>query len=277
MKKILLTIAMIFSLVSGTALADIHLTEENTVSLRGRVDTTSVTNVSYEILTKEASDLYLFIDSPGGSVFAGLQLVYLLKNLPEGKNVTCISNFAASMAFAITQACPKRLILPQSVLMQHVASYSLRGQEPNNLSFARFIRKVSNYMDRFQAKRMGMNLKTFKKKVRDDWWLVGQESLKHDAADGWAGTVTCSSEMVKASDDVEVQSSFWVVKMSFSKCPLIRGTIKKDASRIGTIPSREANQELINITRWYEPSLAIDYMRENPGKNLTNVSMIRTN
>ena len=66
-----------------------------------------ISKIVYQLILKEGDNpIYLYINSHGGEVVAGNNLInYLLYN---NKNIICIANYAASMAFAILQACNKR-------------------------------------------------------------------------------------------------------------------------------------------------------------------------
>jgi ATP-dependent Clp protease protease subunit len=223
------------STLSGTIL----LTKENTIVLRGEVTEESVARVAVSILEHPKKDVYLYITSPGGSVYAGMRLMNIIEN--SGKNVTCIADTAASMAFAILQSCQERYVLPQSIIMQHVAAYGLNGQEPNNYSMATFIREVTEKLDTQQAKRLGLSLEDFRKKTRDDWWMIGDNAVKYKAADKVVN-VSCDSSLTKERHTEQVQALFWSFDVTFSGCPLVEGPIAVKPTRIGQ-PSSEAQSE----------------------------------
>ena len=206
-------------LLTGPVRAEtIALTPENTVTLRGEVSNDSVAKVTNEILLSKADHLYLFIDSPGGSIFAGLRLISALH--ASDKKVTCIANTAISMAFVILQACDQRLILDKALLMQHVAAYSLEGQEPNNTTWAAFFHKLMYDLDSRQAKRLDMTADAFRAKTRNDWWMWGQEAIENKAADKIVD-VTCSPEMFTQFDITRINVLWIKVDLKFFKCPLV--------------------------------------------------------
>ena len=84
----------------------------------------------------DSKEIYIYISSPGGSVMEGMKIVDLIKSLEKsGRQVSCISDFSASMAFIILQSCPKRLATFSSILMQHQMSLGLEGNIENVNTF----------------------------------------------------------------------------------------------------------------------------------------------
>jgi ATP-dependent protease ClpP protease subunit len=202
----------------------ITLTPDNTVVLRGEVTNQSVAAITKSLFSAKSDHVYLFIDSPGGSIFAGLRLINALSVSP--KHITCIANTAISMAFAIFQTCNERLIVDKALLMQHVAAYSLEGQEPNNYSFSQFLHRMMIDLDSKQAKRLGMTTQAFREKTRDDWWMWGNEALTNKAADRMV-QIECSKEMFTQFDIQTLQVMFFSIDLKFYKCPMIATPIEE--------------------------------------------------
>lgn len=232
MKKFILALVMLVfpSLAMASPRARVQaedktpeMTAKNTVVLRGEVTSSSISRVIRQINESSEKELYLFITSPGGSIIAGNQLVYLLKTTE--KKITCVANIAVSMAFVILQACENRVVLPHAIVMQHVASYGLRGEAPNNLSRVKFLHRMIRQMDEAQAKRIGMSYKEFKSKIRNDWWLFGDESVKSNVADR-VGTVKCSPELTKSRIKEKVQVFIFTIDVVWSGCPLVEYPVK---------------------------------------------------
>jgi ATP-dependent protease ClpP protease subunit len=203
----------------------IKLDDKNTVTLRGEVTSQSTAKAAAEILEKDSSDVYVIINSPGGSVLAGLQLIDLIKG--NHKKVHCIAMFAASMAFDLFEECDDRLILENSLLMQHVPSYGVEGNEPNNWSFAQFMHKLHMDMLEKQSARLHLSKDAFYAKVRDDWWLFGDDATKEKAADRKV-EATCEPEMTKRRVKETISVLFFTVNVEWSGCPLIAGPTKVD-------------------------------------------------
>lgn len=201
---------------------EIVLTPTNALVLRGEVASDNMNALIHSIMTSKEDRLYLYIDSFGGSIFAGLKLIEAIKS--TDKTIVCIANTAISMAFVILQSCDERLVVDDAVLMQHVASYGMEGQEPNNFTFAGFLHRVTKDLYKRQAERIGMAEEEFYKKIRDDWWLWDDEAVKANAADGKV-LVKCSSELTKIYYTETIQVLFLSVELKFNACPLIPGPI----------------------------------------------------
>jgi len=221
LKKLIVLIAAI-ALPSAALAAEKFTFDEKTLILRGEVTGESVAALQLAILSSPEKELTLVISSPGGSVLAGAQLTQTIRD--SGKKIKCVATFAASMAFAILQSCQERYVLDSSIIMQHVMAYGLEGQEPNNYSLASALHRLNKRMDQEQADRIGISYKEFREKVRDDWWLLGDEAVDANAADGLA-TATCTQALTKKKVKAKVQMMFWMVDVEWSGCPLIQSPV----------------------------------------------------
>lgn len=201
----------------------IHTLTKDTLILRGEVTEEAVSPIIEGILKSDKKDVTIFLTSPGGSVLAGSMLVDAME--ASGKNITCITNFSASMSFAILQSCTTRLITPSGVAMQHVMSGGQQGQVPNLISMVKFMDRMNELQDRKQAKRIGISYEEFRSKVRDDYWVMGEDAVKANVVDGIVG-VTCSKELTNTVINVPIMTMFGPLEIPFSGCPLITLPVK---------------------------------------------------
>ena len=225
----LLTLAAWGAWTKPAIAEEITLTPDNTLVLRGEVRFNNMVQLSHKLLTSKAETVYLFIDSPGGEIFSGLQLVHAIQ--ATNKKVVCIANTAISMAFIIFQACDERVIVEHSVLMQHMPSYGSQGQEPNNYSYSEFIHSMAQGLYKMQAEKMGMSVKDFYSKIRDDWWMFDDQGIENKAADRKV-SVTCSPELLAKYDVETFQVFIFTVKLKFNGCPLIMGPVEEDSKAV---------------------------------------------
>jgi len=196
-----------------------HFTLENTLVLRGAVSQESVAKLSTELQNFKGEAVYLFIDSPGGSVFDGLELVNVIAG--SKVTVTCVTSQAISMAFVILQACDERLALPSAHIMQHVGSVQIGGKINEVVSFLNHILAVTKEMNQMQASRIGITLKEFEDKIANDWWLTANEALKANVVDEIV-TASCSKELTAKIEKVTVPGIFGMsMEIEFSGCPLL--------------------------------------------------------
>lgn len=224
MRKILTTLALAFSLVASAKPAElVVLTPENTLNLFGEVNEQMVERVA-TTLPKLGNTVYVNLVSPGGSIIAGKRIIDQLSAASNsGKKIVCIPHLAVSMAFVILQseACPHRLALPSSVLMQHQPSVGFEGP----------LRSVANQFDAaraeileieaMQAKRLKITVEKYRDLTNFEWWLnTGTISLTAKAVDS-IGNVICSPALLKRKRIDEVQFFMTTIKIESSECPYV--------------------------------------------------------
>ncbi len=173
-----------YFMVTVSGLETITLNKDNHVSLLGTVNKTSIDKLMRDIYHLDKQNFYLYINSPGGYVEDGERFVSHLQFLQEtGKNISCIAENAHSMAYYIFQNCNQRLIIPSSKVMQHQMTIYNDGQLTNIENYIAMITKISQRLNIFCAKRIGIPLEKFNKLVSTDWWLYGQDIVDNNVAD----------------------------------------------------------------------------------------------
>tara|TARA_B110000037_G_scaffold203617_1_gene246841 strand:+ start:573 stop:1322 length:750 start_codon:yes stop_codon:yes gene_type:complete len=216
---------LLFNLVYSNL---IELTTNNSVILRGPVNSISVSKWIYNINKIKTDDIYIYIKSPGGSVTSGNLFIEQIKSLSEsGKNIHCIAEFAASMAFIILQSCPNRYGLFSSILMQHQISFGISGNLQNVNNYISHINDISYELNIMQSQRLGLSLFEFNNKVVNDWWLTGTKALKFKAIDKII-SVKCSLELIEKKDKIPITEGLYYIILQFSMCPLIEEPINND-------------------------------------------------
>jgi len=255
-KKIAFVVgALCLPLAQANAESKLVLDGTNAVVLRGEVTGESVAKLSTQILESKGDKLNLYISSPGGSIVAGIQLINVMRS--SGKKINCVASIAASMAFVILQACDTRQVMESSIVMQHVASYSLEGQAPNNLSRVKFIHGMVRQLDEAQAKRIGLSLAEFRKKTRNDWWLFGSDSVKNNVADEMT-QVTCTPELARKRVVEKFTVFIFKVKVVYSGCPVIEEPLEVGLDTDSIKKTLDTDQE----KRLYSAFLKTIYVRQ---------------
>ena len=199
----------------------IELKKDNFVSLRETIDQ----DVSSRLLVKlnnietKHDIIYLYINSPGGDVIAGLEIINYIKSLQKrSKQIICISHNAMSMAFAIFQYCSQRYILYSSTLMQHQMSLKVQGKLYDINSRMSYLNTLENKLNQDQASRLGMSVQNFTNLIQNDWWLYSEDIIKYKAADKIV-SLYCSFD--NYDETILVQTLFGDVQVKYSACPLI--------------------------------------------------------
>jgi ATP-dependent protease ClpP protease subunit len=227
-KKLLLMLLLLPTLVFAGELKTIELNKDNTISFNDQFNAMSVAQKQAEILqlaekTSE-KDLYIIMYTPGGSISAGQLFINTVKAL--GKRVHTITIFSASMGYQTVQALGTRYILPSGILMSHRAFVSgLAGQFPGELNKRLdMLMKSTENMEKISSTRVGMSLEDYQKAIHDELWVIGQDAVDKGHAD----------EVVLAKCDKSLsgtyiktyQTFFGPVDVEFSNCPLISGPLR---------------------------------------------------
>lgn len=162
----------------------VNVTADNMVSLEGPVDLISVNKALRELQekTKKNKEVYLLINSPGGSVLEGARVVSYIQSSPVKINTVC-TKLCASMGFIIHQYGNKRMALDRAIIMAHPASGGARGQLHNMLSL---LKTMQNYIDKLDAPiaaRAGLSLAEFQAMTSFELWLDSEDALKRKFLD----------------------------------------------------------------------------------------------
>jgi ATP-dependent Clp protease, protease subunit len=229
LKNLLLLLSLTVAMHYGFAqeLKTIVLTDKNTVSFNEEFNSMSVAKKQVELFELAASspekDLYLVMNSPGGSVFAGSLFIDTVRSL--NKNVHTITVFSASMGYHTVQGLGIRYILPSGLLMSHRAYVGgLDGQFPGELnSRIKMLMESTEELDKVAAKRVGISLEDYKKLIHDELWLTGSKAVELNHADEVVQAVCDKS--LSGTNIQEIRSFFGTFKVEFSNCPLITGPI----------------------------------------------------
>lgn len=203
----------------------VELQEGNHVSIKGEINEESMSKAIVEIGNIESDEVLIFLCSPGGSVLAGNNLIQKMNYLRQkGKTFTCVADQAASMAFAIFQACDNRYVTPSSILMQHQMSVGLQDQYENLKNRIVLLDAINQQAVTTQANRIGLSVEEFKKKVLSDWWLYGETGVFENAADKMV-QVGCSLELLEGTNEQIIEFFGTSFKVVFSNCPLARAPL----------------------------------------------------
>lgn len=211
----------------NNSIDNIILNEDNTVILREAINYSTVAKVQvklFELAKKNpANDLYLFLDSPGGSVAAGGLLIDTINSIPN--KVHTISAFSASMAYITVQSLGKRYVLPSAVLMSHRAYIGgLKGTFEQVDSLTDMLKEMVKEHDLTCSKRVGLTYHAYKTLIHDDHWMTAAQAVKTGHADAIA-KVVCDKSLQGTYKERQF-TLFGAYDVTFSKCPLVRGFVK---------------------------------------------------
>jgi ATP-dependent Clp protease protease subunit len=199
----------------------IEFKKDNFVSLRETINEDSSSRLLSKLnsIENKHNTIYLYINSPGGSVIAGLEIINYIKSLQSrSKQIICIAHNAMSMAFVILQYCSERYILYSSTLMQHQMSLGVKGKLYDINSRMSYINIMENKMSQDQATRLNLTLDDFNKLIQNDWWLYSEDIIANNAADKMV-SIFCSFDNYEETNIIN--SPFGDITIKYSACPLI--------------------------------------------------------
>jgi ATP-dependent protease ClpP protease subunit len=134
------------------------------------------------LLSNQNKDIYLTINSPGGSVYEAIAIYNLIKNHPG--NVTIeILGLAASAASFITTAANKVLINSNSVYMLHNAWLVSVGDHNKLRDDADYIEKISNLLLTSYSNKSKKSVDEIKQLMDSETFLFGNEIIENGFAD----------------------------------------------------------------------------------------------
>lgn len=236
----LLILVSLINLVSTNKL--ITLDNNNFVSLRGPVTSSSIGKLISELLLLTFDIRYIYLNTNGGSVDAGLELLNAIDNLAaQNIEVSCIADTAISMGFVIFQACNHRYVTKYATLMQHQMSLSgIEGKLYDINSHIEFINQIEVELNTMQANKIRMCPYEFKKRITSNWWLTSNTALKYNVADEIVN-IKCSVNIMK--EHVIINDSIGDINITYMKCPLISTPVKIDYDK--NIPAEKIKDILI--------------------------------
>jgi ATP-dependent protease ClpP protease subunit len=229
MRLLLFTIALALCLFSaGNASAkEVVLTQDNTLVLNSAFSGKSVSELIGQAKKMDADlksgyPIYLFLDTPGGGIQAGLELIEFLRGL--NRPVHTVTLFAASMGWQLLQHLGTRYVLQYGVLMSHKAYGGFRGEFGGGESqldsrYGLWLRRL-NTMDKQTVKRTNgkKTLKQYQSEYDNELWLNGGEAVSNGYADEVA-TVKCDKGL-KGTRSKTIRFLGFKIEVVYDKCPI---------------------------------------------------------
>ncbi|OUM85651.1 MAG: ATP-dependent Clp endopeptidase, proteolytic subunit ClpP [Bacillus thermozeamaize] len=129
-------------------------------------------------------DIYLYINSPGGSVTAGMAIYDTMQYIKPHVSTICIG-LAASMGAILLAAGEKgkRFALPNSEIMIHQPLGGVQGQATDIKIHAEWIVRTKNKLNRILAERTGQPLERVERDTDRDFFMSSEEALEYGLVD----------------------------------------------------------------------------------------------
>jgi ATP-dependent Clp protease, protease subunit len=165
-----------------------RLLKDRIIFLGSAIDDTVANAIVAQLLFLESQDkekdIRLYINSPGGSVTAGLAIYDTMQYIKPDVSTICIG-MAASMGAVLLAggAKGKRLSLPNSEVMIHQVLGGVQGQATDIKIHADRIMLMKETLNKILAKHTGQSLKKVSDDVERDNFMVAEEAKKYGLID----------------------------------------------------------------------------------------------
>jgi ATP-dependent Clp protease, protease subunit len=165
-----------------------RLLKERVIFLVGPVTETSANLIVAQFLFLESEnsdkDVHLYINSPGGSVSAGLAIYDTIQYIKPDVSTLCVGQ-AASMGALLLAAGSKgkRFCLPNSRVMIHQPMGGFQGQASDIEIHAKEILFLKGRLNEIMAKHTGQSVKVIEKDTDRDNFLSAEASVKYGLVD----------------------------------------------------------------------------------------------
>lgn len=165
-----------------------RLLKERIIFLGEEVNDTTASLVVSQLLFLESEDpdkdINLYINSPGGSVTAGMAIYDTMQYVKCDVSTMCMGMAASMGAFLLAGGAKgKRLALPNAEIMIHQPSGGAQGQATEIEIAAEHILKIKKRLNTILSQNTGQTYETIAKDTERDNWLGAQEALEYGLID----------------------------------------------------------------------------------------------
>jgi ATP-dependent Clp protease protease subunit len=165
-----------------------RLLKERVIFLVGPVDDMTANLVVAQLLFLEAEnpdkDISLYINSPGGSVTAGMAIYDTMQFIKPDVSTLCIGQAASMGALLLTAGAKnKRFCLPNSRVMIHQPLGGFQGQASDIEIHAKEILYLKDKLNRILSHHTGQDIKTISKDTDRDNFMSSEDAVKYGLVD----------------------------------------------------------------------------------------------
>ena len=165
-----------------------RLLKERVIFLTGEVEDHMADLIAAQLLFLESEDpskdIYLYINSPGGSVTAGMAIYDTMQFIKHDVSTLCLGMAASMGAFLLAGGAKgKRFALPNSNIMIHQPLGGFQGQASDILIHAREIERTKATMNRILSENTGKPLEEIVKDTDRDNFMTADEAKSYGLID----------------------------------------------------------------------------------------------
>ncbi|MDP1653463.1 MAG: ATP-dependent Clp endopeptidase proteolytic subunit ClpP [Rhodocyclaceae bacterium] len=165
-----------------------RLLKERVVFLVGPVNDATANVIVAQLLFLESEnpdkDIYFYINSPGGSVSAGLAIYDTMQFIKPDVSTLCVGQAASMGSFLLTAGAQgKRFCLPNSRVMIHQPMGGFQGQASDIEIHAKEILYLRARLNEIMAKHTGQPIERIERDTDRDNFLSGAEAVEYGLVD----------------------------------------------------------------------------------------------
>lgn len=165
-----------------------RLLKERVIFLVGPVNDVTANLIVAQLLFLESEnpdkDIFLYINSPGGSVSAGLAIYDTMQFIKPDVSTLCVGQAASMGAFLLAAGAPgKRYCLPNSRVMIHQPMGGFQGQASDIEIHAKEILHIKQRLNEMLAKHTGQPLERIERDTDRDTFLSAEAAVEYGLVD----------------------------------------------------------------------------------------------
>ena len=165
-----------------------RLLKDRIIFLSDEVNDTTASLVVAQLLFLEAEDpdkdIHLYINSPGGSVTAGMAIYDTMQYIKPDVSTICIGMAASMGAFLLNAGAKgKRYALPNSTIMIHQPLGCAKGQATDIEIHAKWILQIKERLNQILSERTGQPLEKIKADTERDNFMSAMEAKEYGLVD----------------------------------------------------------------------------------------------
>ena len=165
-----------------------RLLQDRIIFVSGEINSAMANTIVAELLFLESQDpkkdIYMYINSPGGSVSAGMAIYDTMQYVKCDVSTICIGMAASMGAFLLNAGTKgKRKALPNSEIMIHQPLGGAQGQATDIEIQARQILKIKDKLSQIMAEKTGRDIEELRKDMERDFYMSAEEAKEYGIID----------------------------------------------------------------------------------------------
>lgn len=165
-----------------------RLLEDRIIFLTGEITDVTANVVIAQLIYLEGKnpdkDIYIYINSPGGSVSAGIAIYDTMNYIKCDVSTICVGLAASMGAFLLSSGAKgKRFALPNSEIMIHQPLGGAQGQASDIMIQAQHIKKTKAMLNRILSENTGKSLEEIEKDTDRDNYMSAEEAKNYGLID----------------------------------------------------------------------------------------------